>query len=140
SVYRYCPCFDCWHRSAVYQLAVLRELQQLVICNRLEAGKLEPGAIVSTQPHEALVVDVDAVLPFDPFVTGDRPSPRLDEIPLRIEHDDRRCSHRGLIGLERSRSVPKSHVPSTPATMTNAVRTARRKFLRSMFPPCMRSL
>src|SRR4030095_12448976 len=88
-----------------HQLTVLRELQQLVIRNRLEAGRLHPGAIVSAQPHEALVVDVDAVLSFDPFITAARPTPGLDEIASRIEHDDRRRSHRGLIGLERPRTV-----------------------------------
>src|SRR5215475_3481371 len=48
---------------------------------------------------------MDAVLSFDPFITTARPAPGLDEIARRIEHDDRRRSHRGLIGLERPRAV-----------------------------------
>src|SRR5207245_11798008 len=67
--------------------------------------ELKPRAIVSAQPHEALVVDMDAVLPFDPFITIARATPGLDEIARRIEHDDRRRSHLGLIGFERPRTV-----------------------------------
>ena len=66
-----------------HELAVRRELQQLVIRNRLESGQLELGAIVPAQSHETLVVDMDAVLLFDPFVSAARPALGLDEIARR---------------------------------------------------------
>src|SRR4029453_15024288 len=75
------------------------------IGNRLESGELKPGAIISAQPHEALMVDMDAMFPFDPFIACAPPPPSLDEIARRIEHNNWRRGHRGLIGLERSRTV-----------------------------------
>src|SRR4029077_21037901 len=66
---------------------------------------LKPGTIVSTQQYEALVVDMDAMLPFDPFITAASSSPSLDEIARWIEHHDWRRSHRSLIGLESPRTV-----------------------------------
>src|SRR5262249_54274468 len=68
-------------------------------------GQLKPGTIVSTQPHEALVVDMDTMLPFEPFITAARPTPGFDEIARRIKNDDRPRIHRGLFGFERPRTV-----------------------------------
>ena len=50
------------------ELAVLREFQELVIRNRLEARQAVGGTVVSAEPHEAFVVDMDAVLAFGPFI------------------------------------------------------------------------
>ncbi|TMG76439.1 MAG: alpha/beta hydrolase, partial [Betaproteobacteria bacterium] len=88
-----------------HEPAVLREFQQLVVPDGLQPGELSPGAIVAAQPDVALVVDMDAVLSFGPFVAARRSAPRLDEVARSIEHDDRRRGHRCLIGRQRARTV-----------------------------------
>jgi len=50
-----------------YELSGLRELQQLVTPNRIEAGQVSRGTIASADPHEAFVVDKNSVLPLRPF-------------------------------------------------------------------------
>src|SRR3954468_7670171 len=87
------------------ELAVLVELQKLVVRDRLEPRQLEAGAIVASDPDEALIVDVDAVLALDPFVAGAGPAPGLDEVAVGIELQHRRCSLGKLVALERAWTV-----------------------------------
>ena len=58
------------------ELAVLRELQELIVGDRLEAGQAVGRAVVAADPDEALVVDVDAVLALGPLVAAARRRPR----------------------------------------------------------------
>src|SRR5579864_2689866 len=87
------------------KLAVLRELQELVIGKRLDSWQAIRGAIVTAKPYETLVVDIDAVLALRPFITLAIAAPGLDVIARAIEHDHRRRSHRRLLRLERPRPV-----------------------------------
>src|SRR5579864_509610 len=77
------------------ELAVLRELQELVVGHRLEPSQAVGGAIISTDPYEPLGVDMDAVLALRPFIALAIPAPGLDVIAGAIEHDDRRRSQIG---------------------------------------------
>ena len=82
-----------------------RELQHLVVGDRLEPGQAVGGTVVAGDPHEALVVDMNAVLAFGPFIAAARSAPGLDEIARGVEHHHRRRGHGGFLGLERSRPV-----------------------------------
>ncbi len=88
-----------------HELAVLRELQELVVGDRLKPGRPLRRAVVAADPDEALVVDMDAVLALRPLVARAGAAPGLDEIARRVEHHDRRRRHRGLLRLERARPV-----------------------------------
>ena len=92
------------------ELTVLRELQQLVIGNRPHSGQTIRRTIDSAEPDEALVINMEAVFPFGPLIAVARTAPGLDVIACRIEHDDRRCSHPGLIGRECPRAVQDPYV------------------------------
>ena len=92
------------------ELAVLRELQHLVIGHRLEPRQSVGGTIVPAHPHEALVVEMDPVLAFGPFIAVARSAPGLDETACRVEHHHRRRGHRGFVRLERSRPMQKPDV------------------------------
>ena len=87
------------------ELAVLRELQKLVVGNGLESGQAIRGTRVSAEPDEALVVDMDAMLAFRPFIAVAGPTPGLDVIARGIEHDHRRRGHRGVFRLKRPRTM-----------------------------------
>ena len=87
------------------ELAVLSELEQLVIGNRLEPGQTIGGAIISANPYEALVVDMDAVLALRPFVAITRSTPSFDVVACRVEHDHRWRSIGRLLRLECPRTV-----------------------------------
>src|SRR5262249_60716200 len=88
-----------------HEFAIGRELQLRVIGDRLESGEARGRTIVPAHPHEALVVDMDAVLALGPVIPAARPAPSLDEVAGGIEHHDRRCRLPGVFGLERSRTV-----------------------------------
>src|SRR5712691_3581341 len=92
-----------------HEFAGLREFQQLVIPRRLETGQFSRGAIVSANPHEAFIVDMDAMLPLRPFIPACRPTPGLDKIALCIEHHYWRRGHGGLIGWQRPWPVQNPH-------------------------------
>src|SRR5262249_23563978 len=62
------------------------------------------------QPHEALMVDMDAVLALGPVISAARPAPSLDEVAGSIEHDDRGRSLPGVFGLERARTVQEPDI------------------------------
>jgi hypothetical protein len=87
------------------EFAVLRELQDLIICNALEPGQAIRGTVVSADPYEALVVEMDAVLAFGPFVTIARAAPGLDEVARRVEDHYRRRGQGGCVRLESPRAV-----------------------------------
>jgi hypothetical protein len=108
-VCQHCPCFGAAAKLHD-QPAVLRELQHLVIGHGLEPRQSVGGAIVATHPHEALVVEMDPVLAFGPFIAVARSAPGLDETASRVEHHHRRRGHRGFFGLERSRPMQKPDV------------------------------
>src|SRR6267154_2644088 len=93
-----------------HELAVLSELQQLVVRDRLESRQAVAGTAVSSDPHEALIVDMDAVFPLGPFKAVARSAPGLDEIASRIEDHDRRRRHRGLLRPERPRAAEKPNI------------------------------
>src|SRR5262249_25109118 len=87
------------------ELAVLRELQDLIVGYRFEPGQPIRRTVISAEPHETFVVDMNAVLALRPLIPGGCSTPRLDVIPRRIEHDHRRRSLRRLLGLQRSRTM-----------------------------------
>src|SRR5438552_815399 len=93
-----------------HQFSVLRELQQLIVRNRLESRQPVCRARVPAEPHEPLVVDVDSMLAFRPFVARGGAAPGLDVISGGIEHDDRRRCLRSVCRLERSGTVQNPHV------------------------------
>ena len=62
--------------------AVLRELHQLVVVDGRDPGHAVGGAVVAAQPDEALVVDVEAVLPLRPLVAVARTAPCPDEVAV----------------------------------------------------------
>ncbi len=90
--------------------AVLRELQQLVVVDRLDPGHAVGRTVVAAQPDEALVIDVETVFTLGPLVAGSRAAPGLDEVACRVEDDNRRRRHRGLLGGERQRTVQDPYV------------------------------
>src|SRR5262249_3290498 len=90
-----------------HELSVGRELQICIIGNRLEAGQAGGRTIVSADPHEALVVDMNTVLALGPVVSVPGAAPSLHEVARRIEHDNRGRSLSGIFWLERTRAVQK---------------------------------
>ena len=76
-----------------------RELQDLVVGDRLEPGDAVGRAVVAADPDEALVVDMDAVLALAAIVAAARAAPGLDEIARGVEHHHRRRGHRGFLRL-----------------------------------------
>ena len=92
------------------QLAVLRELQELIVRYRFEARQPIRWAGISAEPHEALVVDVNPVLSFGPFVSIAGAAPGFDVIPCCVENDYGRRSHFRLLRLERPRTVQQPDV------------------------------
>src|SRR5262249_51892657 len=80
-----------------------------VIRDRLEPGEAGRRTIVSSDPHEALMVDMDAVLALGPVISAARATPSLDEVARRIEYHDRRRSLGGVFGLECPRTVQEPY-------------------------------
>src|SRR5450759_4052501 len=74
------------------ELAVLGEFQNLRVL----------GAVAS-DPHVALVVDVDAMVGLGPLVALPRATPGSDEISGRIEREYGRCSAATFAYLELQR-------------------------------------
>jgi hypothetical protein len=66
--------------------AVGRELEQLIVADRLQAGQPARRAVVSADPDAAAVIDVNAVLAFGPFEALAGSAPRAQEISARIEN------------------------------------------------------
>jgi hypothetical protein len=93
-----------------HELAVLRELQQLVVGDRLQARQAVRGAAVPAQPHEALVVDMNAVLAFGPLEAAAGAAPGLDVVAGRVEDHDGRRRHGGLLGLEGARPMQEPDI------------------------------
>src|SRR6516225_10975821 len=93
-----------------HELSVGRELQVCIIGNRLEPGQAGGRTIVSADPHEALMVDIDAMLALGPVISAPRAAPGLHEVASRIEHDDRGRSLSGVFGLERARTVQEPDI------------------------------
>src|SRR5215469_3228289 len=87
------------------ELAVLRELQKLVVGDWFEIRQPIGGAVVPADPNKALVVYVDPMLPLWPLITLSVSTPRLDILPRRIEDNHRRRSDGCLFRLEGSRPV-----------------------------------
>ena len=88
-----------------HQLAVRRELQQLIVGHRFQAGNAVGGTVVAANPDEAAPVDVDAVLALGPLEAWRRATPAHDVVAGRVEHHHRRRRlGRGLAG-ERARTV-----------------------------------
>src|SRR5438067_13750525 len=92
------------------ELAVGCELQVCVIGNRLQPGEAGRRTIVSADPHETLMVDMDTVLALGPVISAARAAPSLDEVARRIEYDDRGRCLPGVFGLERPRAVQKPDI------------------------------
>ena len=84
-----------------HELAVLRELQNLIVGHWTQVLDAVGRAVVAGDPNEALMVDKDAMLALDPLVAGALAAPRPDEVPRRVEHDDGRGGHLRLLGLEQ---------------------------------------
>ena len=111
------------------ELAVLRKLQQLVVRD----PRLPPGrTAVSTDPHVALVVDMNAMLPARPLEAGSRSTPGLDEIPGRIENHDRRRRHRGLLRPKCARAMQKPDI--VPRVDGEARLIPELEFRRQLWP------
>ena len=70
-----------------HELAVARELQDVRV-----------GLAVAADPHEALVIDDDAVVALGPRIrrAGDRAAPSADVVAGRVELHDRRRRHAAL--------------------------------------------
>src|SRR6266446_30670 len=92
------------------ELAVLGELQQLVIGHRLETLEVVAGAIVAAEPHEALIVDIDAMLALGPFIALALAAPSLDEIAVNVEHHHGRRRLLEVLALERARPVDEPDI------------------------------
>ena len=93
-----------------HELSVGRELQICIIGNRLEPGQAGGRTIVSADPHEALVVDMDAVLALGPVVSAPGAAPGPHEVARRIEHDNRGRGLSGIFWLERARAVQEPDI------------------------------
>src|SRR5262249_30398946 len=93
-----------------HEFAIGRELQVRVMGDRLEPGEAGGRTIVPAHPHEALVVDMDAVLALGPVISAARPAPSLDEVAGGIEHDNRGRRLPGVFGLERARTVQQPDI------------------------------
>jgi hypothetical protein len=93
------------------ELAVLRELQELIVGDRLEVLDAVGRAVVAAEPDEALVVDVDAVFALRPLVPVPITAPRLDEVARRVEDDYGRRRQLRLFRLQqRARAVQHEHL------------------------------
>src|SRR3989442_1085477 len=88
-----------------HELTVLCELQDLIVGHSLQARQPVSRTIISADPDEAFVVDMDSVLAFGPFIAVTGAAPGLDIGSCCIEHDHRRRGLRFILGLERSRPV-----------------------------------
>jgi hypothetical protein len=69
------------------ELPVARELQHVVVV-----------VAVAADPHIALGIDMNAVFELKPVVAGTGPAPRLNDVAVAVELDDRRSgntAHRG---------------------------------------------
>src|SRR6516165_2856045 len=97
------------------ELAVLRELQELIVGDRLQARQAVGRAAVAADPDEALVVDMNAVLALRPFVAGAVAAPGLDVVAGLVEHHDGWRSHRE-VGSLRVRGRCRSQTLSCAST------------------------
>src|SRR6516165_5306941 len=92
------------------ELAVLGELQELIVGYRLEARQAVGRAAVAADPDEALVVDMNAVLALRPFVAGAVAAPGLDVVAGLVEHHDGWRCHREVGVLEGARTVQEPDI------------------------------
>jgi hypothetical protein len=92
------------------ELAVLGELQQLVVGHRLEILEVVAGTIIAAEPHEALVVDINAVLALRPFIALALAAPGLDEVAVDVEHHHGRRRLLEVLALEGARAVDEPDI------------------------------
>ena len=70
------------------EFAVLRELEQLIVAHRLQAGQRARGAVVAAYPYKTFVIDVDAMLAFGPFKARASATPTAQVVAGVVEDHD----------------------------------------------------
>ena len=88
-----------------HEFAVGRELQDLVVPDRLHPRLAIGRTIDAADPHETLGIDVDAVLALRPLVARCVAAPGAQEIAIGIEHQDRRRGLREIRVLQGPRPM-----------------------------------